>query len=440
MQNDDLSLLFYRIFLAIFHNGIRVASLWNSKAALWTKGRKHFPSVGHSTDIHDVVWMHCASLGEFEQGRPLLEKIRISYPFCKIVLTFFSPSGYGNLKNFKGADHIFYLPLDSAGNARKFIKEIRPTLVLWVKYEYWFYYLNELKRKNIPTLLIAGIYRSNMLFFKWYGMLWKKLLNSFTHFFLQNDQSKKILEKIVASDKMTVSGDTRFDRVIAIAEKFEPIPQIEQFCGSSHTIVAGSTWEDDEAEWVHYIKIHPEIKFIIAPHEIDKENLADVKKQFPKSILYSDWAANWQQTTANSQLTTGNVQPTTTNQQRSINCLIIDNIGILSRLYKYASICYVGGGFRDEGLHNILEAAVYGKPVIFGPQFEKNFEAAEMIESRGGISIKNAIELEKLLNRLLNDDVELSNRGNAAKDYVYKNAGATEKIMNFIQKKRLLTN
>jgi 3-deoxy-D-manno-octulosonic-acid transferase len=321
VQIDNLSLLFYKIFLTIFHNGIRVASLWNSKAALWTKGRKHFPSIGNLTGTHDVVWMHCASLGEFEQGRPLLEKIRISYPSCKIVVTFFSPSGYGNLKNFKGADHVFYLPLDSAGNARKFIKEIQPKLVLWVKYEYWFHYLNELKRKNIPVLLISGIYRSGMPFFKWYGVLWKSSLNNFAHFFLQNNQSNNILRKIVASDKITVSGDTRFDRVITIAEKFEPISQIEQFCGSSRTIVAGSTWEDDEAAWVHYIRSHPEIKFIIAPHEIGKENLADVKKQLPQSILYSDWAVFCQQKAPNSQLTTGNDQPETSSQQGSINCL-----------------------------------------------------------------------------------------------------------------------
>ena len=336
------------------------------------------------------------------------------------------------MKNFKGSDHIFYLPADSAGIAKKFIEEIKPTLVLWVKYEYWFYYLNELKRRNIPTLLISGIYRRNMPFFKWYGVLWKKVLNNFTHFFLQNNQSKNILEKVVATDKITVSGDTRFDRVITIAEKFEPIPQIERFCGNSRVIVAGSTWEDDEAEWVHYAKVHPEIKFIIAPHEIDKENLADVKKQFPKSIFYSEWAANWQRTAGD--------RPHTTSNEPEINCLIIDNIGMLSRLYKYSTISYVGGGFGDDGLHNILEAAVYGKPVIFGPQFEKNFEAAEMIESGGGISIESAIDLEKLLNKLLSDDTELIKRGNAAKEYVYKNAGATEKIMDFIQKKRLLTN
>lgn len=276
---------------------------------------------------------------------------------------FFSPSGYQVMKNFKGSDHIFYLPADSGGNAKKFIEEIKPTLVLWVKYEYWFYYLNELKNKNIPTLLISGIYRSNMPFFKWYGVLWKNVLNNFTHFFLQNNQSKNILEKVVAADKITVSGDTRFDRVIAIAEKFEPISEIEKFCGNSCVIVAGSTWEDDEAEWVHYAKVHREIKFIIAPHEIDKENLADIKKQFPTSIYYSEWIAG-QQTTHKGQPATGNRQP-------FINCLIIDNIGMLSRLYKYATICYVGGGFGDDGLHNILEAAVYGKPVIFGPQFEK---------------------------------------------------------------------
>jgi 3-deoxy-D-manno-octulosonic-acid transferase len=368
--------------------------------------------------------MHCASLGEFEQGRPVIEAIKCNYPACKIVISFFSPSGYENKKDYSGADTIFYLPEDSPNNAKRLINQIQPSLVIWVKYEYWFYYLNELKKRNIPTLLISGVYRSNMPFFKWYGSLWKKMLTCFTHFFVQNQPSKILLEKIIPKEKITNSGDTRFDRVIAIAEKFEPVAGIEKFCAGHPVIVAGSTWEDDEAEWIHYVKIHPENRLIIAPHEIDKENLSDVKKKFPTSVFYSEWINNG--------------QPSTINDQRSYNCLIIDNIGMLSRLYKYAAICYVGGGFRADGLHNILEAAVYGKPVIFGPEFSKNFEAIEMIEHGGAISINNALELEKILNRLLNDDGELKRMGEAAKKYVYSKAGATEKIMQFIKKNAFL--
>jgi len=242
---------------------------------------------------------------------------------------------------------------------------------------------------------------------------------------VQNISSKEQLQKLVANEKITFSGDTRCDRVINIAENFIEVPGIQDFCGNNKVIVAGSTWEDDEAEWTHFVKTHPEIKFIIAPHEVDKENLNDVKKEFYNSIFYSEWIA---------------INKTNGNSDLKTNCVIIDNIGMLSRLYKYATITYVGGGFGYNGLHNILEAAVYGKPVIFGPEYEKNFEAEEMIESTGAISIESAIELEKIVNNLLNKPEEIESRGNAAKNYIYNNAGASQKIINYIQLNRLLIN
>ena len=400
--------------------GSRIASLWNNKALLWIKGRKNIFETIRMNFSHNpqTIWMHCASLGEFEQGRPVIEKIKEDYPDYSIVITFFSPSGYEIEKKFKGADNIFYLPMDSASNAKKFIALIKPKLVLWVKYEYWHYYLLELKKKNIPTLLISGSFREDQPFFKWYGNFWKQMLNCFTYYFIQNENSKFLLEKINIKN-VTVSGDTRFDRVITIAENFDDVPLIKEFCGNSKVIVAGSTWEDDEVELTHHTKTNTNIKFIIAPHEIDKENLTYVKKEFKGSIFYSDLNE--------------------TNMQNA-NTIIIDNIGMLSRLYKYADITYVGGGFGDDGLHNILEAAVYGKPVIFGPEFEKNFEAQELIECGGGITIRNALELEKVLNDLLNNSEELKRRSEAAKNYVYDNAGATKKIMEYIQENRLLTN
>ncbi|MEO6327675.1 MAG: glycosyltransferase N-terminal domain-containing protein [Ginsengibacter sp.] len=413
-------ILLYRFFLLLYYTCIRILSLWNLKAKAWIEGRKNFPAIDYTKGNNEVVWMHCASLGEFEQGRPLIEAIKSCYPSCKIVISFFSSSGYEIIKNFEGADHIFYLPEDSPRNAKKLISQINPALVLWVKYEYWFYFLNALKKKSIPTLLISGVYRTNMPFFKWYGTLWKTMLNSFTHFFVQNQHSKITLEKLIPAEKITNSGDTRFDRVITIAQKFQPVRGIKEFCGDHPILVAGSTWEDDEAEWIHYVKTHPDFRFIIAPHEIDQENLASIKRQFPTSIFYSEWMKNEQRSTING--------------QRIINCIIIDNIGMLSRLYKYASICYVGGGFGSDGLHNILEAAVYGKPVIFGPEFGRNFEAIEMIEHGGAISIDNAIELEKILNELLSDDTELNRKGEAARNYIYGKAGATKKIMGFIKK------
>lgn len=443
-----MNLLFYNIFLSVYHAGIKIASLWNPKAKRWINGRrKIFDLVERSFyHISPTVWMHCASLGEFEQGRPVLESLRVLYPNYKFIITFFSPSGYEMRKNYKGAEHVFYLPMDSAGNAKKLVELINPTLVLWVKYEYWFYYLQELNQKNIPVLLISGVYRKEMQFFKWYGSLWKKMLTFFTHFFVQNSSSKDVLKTLVNKEKISTAGDTRFDRVKQLAEQFEPVNGIAEFCGNSKVIVAGSTWKDDEAEWVHYIKTHPEIKFIIAPHEIDRENLHDVKKEFPNSLFYSELiTANLQPATDNSPFTTHNSQPVThnpslTTRNSQPNTLIIDNIGTLSRLYKYADITYVGGGFGYDGLHNILEAAVYGKPVIYGPEHEKNFEAVELIEIDGGICIENALELEKTLNKLFNNEMELKRRGDAAKNYVYANTGATEKIVSYIQENRLLTN
>jgi len=424
-------IIFYHLFLLLYKAGIHVVSFWNKKAKLWISGRRNvfeeLQTALSAVPKKKIIWMHSASLGEFEQGRPVLHKIKETFPDVTIVLTFFSPSGYEIVKNNKDFRNVFYLPMDSNVHAKKWMDILKPTLVLWVKYEYWHYYLQEIKERNIPLLMVSGVYRSNQVFFKWYGGFYKKMLDCFTHFFVQNEDSKEHLQKIIPADKITVTGDTRCDRVINIAETFTEIPGIAGFCKNAKVIVAGSTWEDDEAEWTHFVRNYPEIKFIIAPHEIDEENLAEVKKEFG-GIYYSVWLEKGLQATVEKQHTTDEVET---------NCLVIDNIGMLSRLYHYASITYVGGGFGDDGLHNILEAAVYGKPVIFGPEYDKNFEAEEMIDATGAISIENAIELEKVVNRLLNDEEELSSRGAAAKNYVYRNAGASEKILLFIRQNNL---
>jgi 3-deoxy-D-manno-octulosonic-acid transferase len=401
-----------------------LVSFWNRKAKLWIQGRRNvfeqLRNLLQSTTHEKIIWMHCASLGEFEQGRPVLQEIKKEFPEAVIVVTFFSPSGYEIVKNNKDFKNVFYLPMDSFFHAKKWMNILKPDLVLWVKYEYWHYYLHEIKKRNIPLLMISGVYRSNQIFFKWYGGFYKKMLNCFTHFFLQNEDSRDQLQKIISEEKITVSGDTRCDRVINIAESFIDVPGIKEFCNDKRVIVAGSTWEDDEAEWTHFVKQHPDIKFIIAPHEIDKENLADVKKEFPGSLYYSEWMINQSADNDDS------------SRLAPLNCLIIDNIGMLSRLYYYATITYVGGGFGDDGLHNILEAAVYGKPVIFGPAYSKNFEAEEMIDCLGAISISSALELEQVLNNLLNNEDDLKSRSKAAKNYVYKNAGATDKIIQYV--------
>ena len=422
-----LSKFLYNLFLLLYSCGIRAVSLWNHKAKKWLIGRKNiFATINSKLKTQNAkpVWMHCASLGEFEQGRPLLEELRMQRPQQKIVLTFFSPSGFEVMKDYKGADHVFYLPMDSPANAKKFLDAVNPALVLWVKYEYWFYYLTEIKQRNIPTVLVSGIFRKNQPFFKWYGTIWKQMLESFTHFFVQNEESQQLLATLGFKNNITINGDTRFDRVLEIAEHFTAIAGIEKFCGDSPVIVAGSTWEEDEIELLHFVNVHKQIKFIIAPHEIDKTNLKDVKDEFPNSIFYSE-LENGQQTTDN----------------RQMNVLIIDNIGILSRLYKYATVTYVGGGYGADGVHNVLEAAVYGKPVVFGPVYEKFYEAIGLVDSGGAISIDGGpVKLETILNGLLNDEAERKRRGEAARKFVYENAGASKKIMQFIQEKRLLTS
>ncbi|MCY7293093.1 MAG: 3-deoxy-D-manno-octulosonic acid transferase, partial [Ferruginibacter sp.] len=377
------------------------------------------------------IWMHCASLGEFEQGRPLLEELKAANPAQKIVLTFFSPSGYEVMKDYKGADFVFYLPMDSPVNAKRFLDAVNPALVLWVKYEYWLYYLSVLKERNIAIILVSGIFRKNQPFFKWYGNIWRKMLGSFTHFFVQNKDSKQLLETLGFKENITLNGDTRFDRVLEIADGFTPVAGIEKFCGDSQVIVAGSTWEEDEIELLHFVNVHKNVKFIIAPHEIDKANIKDVKAEFSNSILYSELAEN--KPVNQEQQTTNNQQPTTP------HVLIVDNIGMLSRLYKYATITYVGGGYGADGVHNVLEAAVYGKPVVFGPVYEKFDEAIGLVDAGGAISIDGGpVKVESVLNSLLHDETERKKMGAAAKKFVHDNAGASKKIIKFIRESTFL--
>ncbi len=402
----------------MFRTGIRVAAIWNLKARQWNRGRKKFPVIPFN---EKVIWMHCASLGEFEQGRPVLEETRKNYPGYTIVLSFFSPSGYEIRKNYTGADTVIYLPIDNIINAKKLIAAINPSLVIWVKYEYWYYYLTELKKRNIPIILVSGIFRDSQPFFKWYGAIWQEMLHCFRQLFVQNELSAHLVKKIGLDKNVSIGGDTRFDRVVAIAEKGQPVNFIQEFVQGRQVFVAGSTWEDDEIELIHYVKAHPEIKFIIAPHEVDQENLEDVKKEFHNSIFYSE-------------LETGIIVP------GNINVLIIDNIGMLSKLYQYADITYVGGGFNKDGIHNILEAAVYGKPVFFGPVYDKFAEACDLLDRGGAFTINNALELEDMLDKLFNDKAALIKAGMIAGEYVYSKRGATKKVMDYVTENRLLTN
>lgn len=367
-----------------------------------------------------IIWMHCSSLGEFEQGRPLLEKLKIQYPSYKILLTFFSPSGYEIRKNYQGASYIFYLPMDSEKNAIQFFEIVKPRLILFVKYEFWFYYLREAKKQQVPLLLISGIFRHAQPFFKSYGSFHRQMLVYFTHLFVQNNKSVSLLNSINFDKNVSLTGDTRFDRVVEIAQNFQSIPSIKSFCFGSDVIVAGSTWTEDDKELAHFANSQTAVKFIIAPHNIGKDRLVECRKLYKHSILFSN-------------LTTPNLAP-------NINTIIIDNVGMLSRLYKYATVTYVGGGFGADGVHNVLEAAVYGKPVVFGPEYSKFFEAVELVEAGGGISIENALELEAEFENLLKKKEEYKEASEAAIKYVYSKKGSTEKILQFIYRNRLLTN
>ncbi len=414
-------IFFYNIFRLVFKSGISIAAGWNSKAKKWVDGRNNWQrelSLKWKPEHADfIVWVHCASLGEFEQGRPIIEKLKSEIPASKIVLTFFSPSGYEIRKNYEKADYVMYLPLDSKDNAVAFLDLVKPQLALFVKYEFWHYYLQELKNRKIETILVSGIFRPSQPFFQWWGSFHRNMLNNFSHLFVQNKESKELLAGIGLGDRTTVAGDTRFDRVLEAVQQWKPVQYIDDFCADQLVIVAGSTWPQDEAILSEFIKGHwDNQKLIIAPHEIKLENIKRIKELFPDSILFSEI----------SKLST---------PINSYHVLIIDNIGYLSRLYKYASVCYVGGGFNKSGHHNILEAAVYGKPVITGPNFQKFKESVDLKKLKGSFAIENATELKQVMLTMNIEDA-----GTAAAGYVRENGGATDTIFNWLQEKRLFTN
>lgn len=421
-----MSKLLYKLFLKSYALAARLISPFNSKAKLWLQGRKELlPSMARevTSNTGNRIWIHCSSLGEFEQGRPLMEALRNEYPRYQITLTFFSPSGYEHEKNYQGADHIFYLPVDSEKNAKRLFDILQPALVIFIKYEFWYYYLAEAKNRKIPLLLVSGIFREDQPFFKWYGSLHRQMLSCFSMLFVQNETSRILLQSININH-VVVAGDTRFDRVLEIARHFEPVVAIDRFCDGKKVIVAGSTWLDDDEELDHYANTHGDYRFIIAPHDIGEARLLECEKLYHRSIRYSRFL----------QLHAGADRP------NGINTLIIDNIGMLKYLYRYGDACYVGGGFGGDGVHNVLEAAVYDRPVIFGPIYDKFEEAVELIDAGGAYSVTNALELEERLDQLLSDNTLRCNTSTLAGEYVRAKAGATARVMEFIHKNRLLTS
>ena len=381
-------------------------------------GRRNiFQKLEKATAGHQsIIWIHCASLGEFEQGRPVLEKLKADPSFgnSKFLLTFFSPSGYEIRKDYKGADWVFYLPMDGSRNAKRFLEIVNPSLVIFVKYEFWYYYLKKIKYRNIPLILVSALFWKEMSFFKWYGAMQRKMLSRFDHLFVQDQTSKQLLDDIGLLSITSISGDTRFDRVIDIAESAEPLPVIEQFIRGNKTIIAGSTWPEDEEVLKQSMDAlnDPSLKLIMAPHEISEKHISSLTELLPGSIRYSQLDSN-----------------------AASNVLIIDNIGLLSRLYKYATITYIGGGF-GKGIHNTLEAAVYAKPVIFGPVFHKFKEAADLIKKGGAFTISSADDSIKIISQLLTDDKKQIESGRSSGEYVYSNRGATNRIIQFLKEKR----
>jgi len=401
-------LLIYNIGIRLYLCAIYAASLFNKKAKIWLQGRNN--AVYKKFD--KSIWFHFASLGEFEQGRPLLEHVRHSRPGAKIVVTFFSPSGYEIRKNTPLADAVYYLPIDTAGNARKFIDTIQPTMAIFTKYEYWYHYFNELNKREIPLYVISGIFRPGQVFFKWYGGLHREMLGFVNHFFVQDEASKDLLHTIGVTN-VEVSGDTRFDRVWENAEQPKELPVVAEFKSTHKLFIAGSTWPEDEALAATLVSDYADWKFIFAPHEISEEKINKLISLLPLNsvVRYSQIAEH---------LSLANYQT-----------LIIDNIGMLSALYQYAEIAYIGGGF-GVGIHNTLEAAAFGLPVIFGPNYEKFREAKELVAIKGGFSINDEPELKSTVAYLTEDIIQYEATCKKVKAYVQENTGATKTIAGYI--------
>ncbi len=411
----------YNLVIRFYYFFILTASVFSPKAKLWREGRRnYFEKLSQKLQNYKgkIIWMHCASVGEFEQGRPVLEEIKAKFPDSKILLTFFSPSGFEACKEYAGVDYIMYLPLDTKSNAKKFLEIVKPDMAIFVKYEFWVNFLNEIEKRKIPAILISAVFRADQQFFKWYGQLFVRSLAAYQQIFVQDENSKVLLNS-VGVNQVVVNGDTRFDRVAQIAKSSGNLPEIEKFCEHKDVIVAGSTWPKDEELLIEIFKKlqvkKNNLALILVPHEIDKSHLKNIEAMLSK--YFSNHEVNWY---------------SSFDPEKKSNILVVDHMGILSKIYKYAKVSYLGGGFGD-GIHNILEAAVYGMPLIFGPNYYKFNEAKQMMQLNCAWSISRKEELDTLLSKLLIDDVQFATTASeTAKVYVEKNLGATKTIINYI--------
>ena len=407
-------LFLYNLILLFASQVVNLLALFNPKMKLFVDGRKGvFERIREKINPSDkTIWFHAASLGEYEQGLPVIEQIKIKYPKHKIVVTFFSPSGYEVRKNNTVADLTIYLPLDTKHNAQLFVELVHPEMVFFIKYEFWPNYLNELKKRNIKTYLISGIFRENQAFFKGYGGFYRNALNTFDYFFVQNENSKKLLQSIGFSN-VKISGDTRFDRVVSILERDNSLDFIEQFKDQKTTIVIGSSWPKDESLLVNYINsASADLKFIIAPHNIHKPEIDKLQTLITKkTILYSE------------------------KENQNLNefqIFIIDTIGILTKIYSYADIAYVGGGFGNPGVHNILEPATFGVPIVIGPNYSHFAEATALVHQGGCVSISNQKELNEAFDNLISNEDVRHEKGHICETFVQMNKGASVTILKNI--------
>lgn len=404
--------MLYNIGIYIYDFLVHLAAIFSQKPRKMIRGHWVVYDLLRQQMEKDAqyIWFHAASLGEFEQGRPLIERIRQRYPHYKVLLTFFSPSGYEVRKNYSGADIVCYLPFDKPRNVHKFLNIVQPCMAFFIKYEFWNNYLTELHKRCIPVYSVSSIFRKEQIFFKWYGGFYRGVLKNFDQLFVQNETSRRFLSKIQVN-KVTVAGDTRFDRVLEIQEQAKQLPLVKQFKGDSLTLVAGSSWPLDEDLFIEYFNNHPKMKLIIAPHEIDENHLVEIINKLKRPYVRYSKATEQNVTNA--------------------DCLLVDCFGLLSSIYRYGEIAYVGGGF-GVGIHNILEAAVYGIPVIFGPKYHKFMEACELLQAQGAYSIKDYKDLDLLLDKMLVDPIFLKFSGNNAANYVQTHSGASEKILSKI--------
>jgi len=414
-----MMLFLYNLIVQIADFLLKIVAFFSPKIKLFVDGRQLvFPILEQKIKASDkTIWFHAASLGEYEQGLPVIEKVKAKYPNHKIVLTFFSPSGYEVRKNNSIADVTVYLPLDTKKNAKHFLSLVHPEMALFIKYEYWPNYLNELRKLGTPTFLVSGIFRKNQVFFKWYGGFYRKALNTFTYFFVQNESSKNLLLQL-GKTNVAVSGDTRFDRVATILEKDNSLDFISQFKNDTLTIVVGSSWPKDETLLVDFInQTSGKIKFIIAPHNIKAEQIQELKNSISKkTVLFSEKESE---------------------NLADFDVFIIDTIGILTKIYSYADIAYVGGGFGNPGVHNILEPATFGVPIVIGPNFSHFAEATALVNMGGCVSVTNKNELYEAFFSLLGNDDIRHEKGHICNTFVQMNKGATNIIMKNISQTKL---